>query len=418
MRREIEKLLVDSGLWAGERRESHHFQATQSVYEMTPKQARSLNLLGPAIHDVMSGLGRIITIAADPKLASGPTWQSVRDLSRKQVPKIFHDLQALRPEHSPAIVKVDFMEDGAGQYWVAELDTTNRRALGYATVLADVREMSFPGTAALPGAALLLARELKQRRVDTLFYLYANIERFYRPEFEILRDRLAALGVRLVLAGEMELEVDGDKVSFEGEEVTRLAIDFPSNYKRPEVTEALAGKYRRRELNFLIPPKPALGSKVLLALLRNDSVDPVLEGILRSQIPADSLNLVRSVIPTTYLVGKLTALPQGEWVLKEVVSSGMKGVWFSDEPDFQKAFDFARTSSGRFILQERVVSRRVSFPYYNGDGTNALHHEERAMRLIVHFIGRAPADCVVTATASQRVHGGKEAVLCSHRIKE
>ena len=87
-------------------------------------------------------------------------------------------------------------------------------------------------------------------------------------------------------------------------------------------------------------------------------------------------------------------------MLKESISSGMKGTIFSDDPRFADAMSTACGSYYRYVLQEEVINRPRSFDHFGKDGS--VHHGEWFMRVTVHYAARRVADIAVTALAGQK----------------
>ena len=59
---------------------------------------------------------------------------------------------------------------------------------------------------------------------------------------------------------------------------------------------------------------------------------------------------------------------EGGYVLKECISSGMKGTKFCDEDDFDDCLDLASNSYYRFVLQREIINQPFQFAYFNGSG--------------------------------------------------
>lgn len=341
---------------------------------------------------------------------------------RTGVPAIYHDIMLLNPSSAPSICKVDIMESVDGEYRIAEIDGHNKHGLGYSTLAARIRRAVMPEAKAFLGVAATLAQEVKRRGENDIVLLYTDQERFYLPEFRILQAELATHGVEVVVVAESDVRVEGEKaiVNRDGKNY-RLFVDLPFLYRNRTLNALLAALYRAGEVDFLIPPKPFYGSKAVLALFRNDIGKEELEAILKSQIRPSSLELLRRYIPETYLVHK--RLKEEHWrdkykdkrfVLKESISSGMKGTVFSDEPHFDAIMARACDSYYRFILQEEVTNRSRSFQYFTNNGD--IQQDEWFMRVTVHYTTRRVADIVITARRDKKVHGAPDCLQIGSAI--
>lgn len=411
---QIKKIVTNSGLWDDGRIDSHRFLLSPSVYLISQEKKDALEKLGAAMHDCLSGLGRIAAIAHNPLLAHGTTWRTIVRVLRTGVPSIYRDIMLLNPGSVPGICKVDLMESDDGNLRIAEIDGHNKHGLGYSALTAEIRKTIAPEASVFPGVAASIAREMKRREKTRAVLLYADQERFYLPEFRILQSALATAGTELLILGEKDARIQNGRlagVEKNGEQT--FFVDFPFFYHNCGLNAHLAGRYSESEIDFLIPPKPFLGSKAVLALLRNDSDDTELEAILRSQIPFASLGLLRQYVPITYLVHKKVKAECWQYlcagsrfVLKESISSGMKGTIFADDPHFNIALREASRSHYRFVLQEEIANRAQAFEYFAEDGS--LLRGRWFARITVHYALRRVADIVVTARQDKKVHGAPD----------
>jgi len=407
----LDTVIAESGIWEGSRRQSHAFLLSPSVYSITEMQRRELVDLGHALYDCLLGLSHIAVIAYDGDLNYGGSWLFARRVFSTGVPKIYQELQGMNVRQVPNLLKIDLMVDVDGNFRIAEIDGHNKHGVGYSTLAKRFREAIRPGANALPGVVAALATEVWRGGSPDLKLLYADQERFYLPEFEIARQEFLKHGVKCSVVSEMDVE---EKFLGQG-----LFLDLPFLYRRKDLYSEIIAAYNAGQVRFIIPPKPFLGAKGVLAFLRNDVGHEQVEAILRAFIKGRSLDLVRRYIPETMLVGKqaanmdtVKARAAGKrYVLKESISSGMKGTVFSDSEDFEAVLKVACASSMNWILQEEVANQPQAFSWFehcNGDGPVLRTGEDWFMRVTVQYVGRQPADVIVTACRDKAVHGGKE----------
>lgn len=407
------KVAKDTRIWEGQRRATHAFRLSPSVYRITTAQQQELSQLGYAITDCLKGLSHLATIAFDPELNYRGVWTDLRQIFSSGVPKIYHDLQGQNRTHLPQLLKVDLMVDEWGQFRIAEIDGHNKHGLGYSTLGQLFRHSLNPEAKTLPGAVRLLADYARKLGFGTIKIFYSDQERFYLPEFEIAQAEFAKHGLHCQVFSEMEAETALLK---EG-----LFLDLPFLYHRTALYETIIDSYRKGKVIFVIPPKPFLGAKGVLAILRNDSKDPILEGLLQSFIRPQSLKLVRRYTPETLIVGKQGTgveiikerVATKRYVLKESISSGMKGTVFSDDPSFMGVLHTACKTQMNWILQEEVVNMPQEFSWFE-DGSNSAPilqtAEDWFMRVTVQYVQRQLADIIVTARRDKAVHGAKDCI--------
>lgn len=412
MHNKLNVVIAESGIWNGSRKESHKFLLSPSVYEITEAQSQYLSTLGVALNDCLLGLSHIATIAYDANLNYTGPWMFARRVFSTGVPKIYQELQGMNPKHIPRLLKVDLLVDQYGKFNIAEIDGHNKHGLGYSTLGLRFREALYPDAKVFPGVVKTLAKEVKRLGHAEIKLFYADQEKFYVPEFEIARQELAKHGVTCHIVSEMY--ADNAFVS-EG-----LFLDLPFLYHKVELYQQILSGYKNGNVEFIIPPKPFLGAKGVLALLRNDGHNEDLECLLRTFIKKQSLEFVREAIPETLLVGKQAEgfdsikkrVSQKRYVLKESISSGMKGTVFSDDVDFDEILLRACSTNMNWILQEEVNNQPQTFSWFEGGSNDANLNTADGwfMRVTTQYVNRQLADVVITARRDKAVHGAKDCI--------
>lgn len=411
MKKVLSSVIAESGLWNGPRRKSHSFLLSTSVYQITKVQKKELSELGLALYDCLLGLSHIAVIAYDSVLNYNGPWAILRRIFSSGVPKFFQELQGLNVRDIPRLLKIDLMINQFGKFKIAEIDGHNKHGLGYSTLAMQFRKALYSESNALPGVVFTLSQEIFRLGYNNLKLFYADQDRFYIPEFEIAVKEFAKHGIDCQLISEMDC--CNQEILQEG-----LFLDLPFLYHKVYLYDPIITAYKNGKVKFIIPPKPCLGSKAILVLLRNDVKDETLESILRSFISKKSLDLVRRYIPETVFVGA-----QGEgyeeikrrvstkkYVLKESISSGMKGTVFSDGIEFNETLACAAKSNLNWVLQEEVENLPQRYSWYeNGDDTLSTSNDWFT-RVTVHYVNRHLADIVVTARRDKSVHGAKDCI--------
>ncbi|MEK7493853.1 MAG: hypothetical protein AAB630_01715, partial [Patescibacteria group bacterium] len=380
-------------------------------YTITGGQHQELRELGYALYDCLLGLSHIAVITYDQKLNYDGAWLFARKVFSTGVPKIYHELQGAYIRHIPRLLKVDLMVDQSGDFKIAEIDGHNKHGLGYSTLGLRFREALYPHAQALPGTVKTLAEEVRRLGHTEIKLLYADQERFYVPEFEVAKQEFAKHGINCVVVSEMNTS--------EAFLESGMLLDLPFLYHKKEFYETIVSAYKNGKVEFIIPPKPFLGAKGVLALLRNDGGNEHLESLLCSFIKKQSLDLVRRYIPETLLVGKQAEgidsvkerVSRKRFVLKESISSGMKGTVFSDDARFDAVLERACATNMNWILQEEVVNQPQSFSWFESvdwDDHRIKTADDWFMRVTVQYVNRKLGDVLVTARRDKAVHGGKD----------
>ncbi len=410
----LNAVIDDLGFWDGRRRASHAFLLSPDVYRINRVQKRELEHLGHVLFDCLLGLSHMASIAYDPRLNYQNSWLYAHRVFSSGVPAAYHRLHGVNVKDIPKLLKVDLMVGQRGNFKIAEIDGHNKHGLGYSTLAKLLRDQVCRDGEVLPGTVALVAQEISRLGFASVKLLYGDQERFYVPEFEVAVREFTKHGIQCDLMSEMDADEDFVR---EG-----LFLDLPFMNQRHELSDLLMDAYMAGRAQFIIPPKPCLGAKGLLAFMRNDTGDEDVEALLRTFINAKNrktLEKVRHYIPETLLVGKMAAgfndvmkrLAGKRYVLKESISSGMKGTVFSDDPEFQTVLEKACRSNMNWILQEEVDNLAQTFSWYeNGAGNTSQMKMEYGwfMRVTVQYVNRQLADVVVTARRDKSVHGAKD----------
>ena len=411
MYNKLAQVVAESGIWSGVRKESHAFLLSPSVYQITKTQQQELSMLGFALYDCMKGLSHIAVIAYDQSLNYGGSWMLARKVFSTGVPKMYQQLQGVNVKHIPKLLKVDLMINQNGDFKIAEVDGHNKHGIGYSTLGLRLRDALYPEAQSLPGTVFMLSEEIKRLGHNEVKLFYADQERFYVPEFEVAKQEFGKYGINCRVVSEMEADAEFVR--------NGLFLDLPFLYHRVGLYQTIIDAYKAGHVSFVIPPKPFFGAKGVLALLRNDSADHQLEALLHSFIKKQSLDLVRRYIPTTLLVGRhaegfdaiLNRVSKRKYVLKESISSGMKGTVFSDAPDFNSVLERACKSDMNWILQEEVVNQPQTFSWFedgNGGEPKLNTADDWFMRVTVQYVNRKLSDVITTARRDKSVHGAKD----------
>ena len=187
----LTRTVSETGLWGGSQARSHGFLLTPEVYHLSVANRQTLDQFAPALRETLSGVARIAAVAQSPQFGRGPVWNRVRRLLRVGVPQVYHELASYRPATGPAICKVDFMERPDGSLCIAEIDGHNKHGMGYSVLGSLLRRAVSPDGRAYPGVAAAVATEVRALNTSRLVLLAADQERFYLPDFKILRQALA-----------------------------------------------------------------------------------------------------------------------------------------------------------------------------------------------------------------------------------
>lgn len=266
----------------------------------------------------------------------------------------YRQLSTAHIEMSPTLTRVDLMIDVEGNWKIAEIDPSNKHGMGFA--LATRYES---GT----GEEQRLLSLLVPYVTDDVTIVLGRKDTFFHLEQCFFAEKLAAYSAKnIAVVLEEKLATD-----FHG----GLILDFPL-CDNIESRELLGRKFMERPESFINPPRHVLGSKALMTLPYEHA--GWLEDAGMSRFLIDEL---KEYLPPTYL---------GPFVVKEVFSSGSKGIFFN-------------------AVGKRTVSQRYLDQY-----TFLLNGQKKFIRMACVFVGHSLAEMTVSADTRLPVHGGNTAV--------
>jgi hypothetical protein len=233
----------------------------------------------------------------------------------------------------------------------------------------------------------------------------ASHEHFYLPEFHILAKELERYGISLNIATEPLQPGIG-----------RLVIDFPFLFRSPSSTISELGKaYKDGSITFLLPPKPFLGSKMILAWVHNPQ--ETLQEKICTYVDENYIKRLQQFIPPTFLVNKRKGEAKPFWyeyaekydcVLKACISSGAKQVYFPEESDYWETLTNACNANYSFVLQHAIRAKRCPIRYFGRQGNIIESH--LYCRFTAYFSKNGLIDLRVVARENKKVHGAPDAV--------
>lgn len=399
----LDSHLKGCGYWANdERRARYDYVLSPSVYVASAKQEDSLERMAKAAYLAVHELNLMLTKAAREK-SLGKEQARFLQLGNAAARGL------LRPQDGetriPPMIKVDLVQDALGNYRIAEVDTYNPRGFGFAAMLEESLQSSmklrrFPGMEQL-------CRILRTHGVSDdvpWFVVVSEFERFYRAPYEIFSSALKRRGIHFpsIEAGQLHRVLTDNSVV----QMRAGVFSIPDTLFRedPSVRELLLQKYRDGSIKTVYPPVAYLGSKAFLPYLRQ-------------------CNGMQEFVPPTSLVGKHYVGDEldsyggrRELVLKAAVSSGMKGVYFSDldGDEYVSALEKAREQRNpSWVLQEQVPQVPTNVVVFDEDGKRFTR--SYYLRITAYISANGVIDAEVTgrpadAPDGRKVHGAKDCI--------
>jgi hypothetical protein len=393
----LEDYLKKCGYWANPTRRSQlSYNLSPSAYVATHKQEDELERLARATYAAVYGLNlKLIKYAQDTK--AGNEAARLVKLANNAARGLLKPIDG--EDRIPPMIKIDLIQDPNGKYWIAEVDTYNPRGFGFAAMLEESLEPTLK-VRRFPGMAQV-ARILKTNGIpgtQPWFVLVSDFERFYRPTYELFSDSLKRNGIHAPTIEATTL-YDGLRDTKNIQMQAGVFCIPDTLFKEdPAVRELLLSFYKDGVLKAVYPPVAYLGSKAFLPYLRGY---PEMD----------------QFIPKTALVGmkyqkpELHSLGQKEMMLKAAVSSGMKGVYFSDldGDQFTARLEEARAQrNSSWILQEQVEQTPLPIVVFDEEGKRVTR--DYYLRVTAYISVNGIVDVEVTGRPDRKVHGAPDCI--------
>ncbi len=345
------------------------FNLSEELFLLDGSDLQKIALIGLAINKFMLAMQSVVHIATNKDLKLTKSYKLVRDILSVELNFQHKRIMDIHPQRNSLITRVDFMFSEEGELKIAEIDPMNKHGLGFALLCR------YENNHGERQKILTLFSELLSEYQE-LVIIISRKDEFFHKEQEYFSKKLATYSKKQVFVIKEEQEeiisakILDPKVCFldcpvSGIDILNLKLLelFTSNPKR-----------------FLMPPKHWMGNKAMLSFL----FEPELLEILRAFLSSEDISLLQNHIPPTFV-----SKPHlGRFVVKKVLSSGAKGVFFnSNAPD------------KNVIYQEYLPQKKF-----------LLEGSEQYVRLAAHFIGSKLGELTVTSSVEVPVHGGSEAI--------
>ena len=387
-RNEVAESLVNAGYWESTGHQGNRrYVLSPSAFVLSREQQVELSRLATALYPAVGALNnRLCDIAQNEKGRTHQDGMFLR-LGNTAARGLLDPVDGCRM--IPPLLKVDLMQNECGDFKIAEVDVYNPRGLGYNALLNEMGA-GLAGKKLYPGMDTIarLLREASDRR---WVIVVSAFEQYYRIAFEIFARAMSRRGVDICVIDDAHIR-DNKHVLQGG----AVLIVPDSLHTHAAAREQLMEWYRDHSMRTFYPPVAYLGSKAFLPFLR-------------------ACAGMEAFLPECGLVGKRWTDPReqfsGPYVLKAGVSSGLKGVFFSnlDAEAFEKEYATARSlKTGSWVLQQQVTQQAVPVTIFGPCGVRSTKHFY--LRLTIQVGESGVVDAEVTGRTDPKVHGAPDCI--------
>lgn len=252
----------------------------------------------------------------------------------------------------PPIIKVDIIVDENDNLQIVEIDGYNPRGFSYAIILNKIHEIKNNKI------ELTLVNEVKKRNTNTLVWLYPSRERYYLRSMEIFSKILKKeYNINVIL-----VNADIDKIP----EIDCCYLIAPwglSKTNEVRMRDKVIELYELNPDKFIYPLQPWLNNKLLLAF-------PFLTEYKCLNKFIRETEGIKKFLPFTTINPSDKKLESKTYILKQGVSSGHKGVIFSNSKKFSEIKRKVQEQNNiDFIFQEEIKQKNVPLDYYQNGTT-------------------------------------------------
>ncbi len=345
------------------------FNLSEELFLLDMSDVQKIVLIGSAINKLMFAMQALVHIEINTDLRLIKPYKLVRDLLSNGLNFRHKLIMGIHPQRNSLLTRVDFMFDESGELKIAEIDPMNKHGLGFALLCR------YENNHGERQKIITLFSEILSGYKE-LVVVISRKDDFFRKEQEYFAQKLREYSnINVVVLDEKEEEIILAKIA--DQEVCFL--DCPvsgSDILNLKLLELFENNPKR----FLMPPKHWMGNKSILSFLH----EPALLEILRAFLDSKDIDLLQKHIPPTFI----TKPEFGRYVVKKVMSSGAKGVFFN-----------GNAPSKNVIYQEYVPQKKF-----------LLEGSEQYVRLAAHFVASRLGELTVTSSLEIPVHGGSQSI--------
>ncbi len=387
-------------LWGSvEMKNRYGYVLSPSTFKLTKSMHEQLKEIGLLVADYQKGL-----ILLNTHLAKNNPTEDV--FMRRIFKGSLAGLPLLETSRGVPICKVDIMIDQNDNLFIAEIDGYNPRGLCYAVFLQDIQKQIGNNEKLFVGVMPTIIKYLEDIGSDTLEWMYSNRERYYEPVFKIFSKIMKEtynINVPIININELNLKMNSKPKSI---------IPWGASYETERNNiDILIENYKKNSKNFFFPLAPWMSTKAMFAFITDPSERSVYKDFFKNEN-------YEKYLPKTIFVGRnmkpkidefISLHP--ECVLKQNISSGMKGVFFNDSEKFiTKLSEATSIKSPQWTLQKKIDQKKFELSIFNENGDIENINDYIRICAYVTTDGKV-VDAEVTGRPEPDVHGAPDCVM-------
>lgn len=430
------KFFRDLKLWELSSFEKYKFRLSTEKLILSPNESNEMTELAQLIsgqNGFLEGALKLYKATLNPQFVGKVTGGTIRkilttNLSAQDLEFINSNLESKSFMTRLDLVKVKKQNHVSPNFQIVEIEADKTHAFGYVTFPKLFRNTFLLEKNQL-GIINAFVEELNNRKIEKgkpIILFLNKSENFYLKELTAFSVIAKRFDINLEIAEEKDIEIKSEKICIKNKNIdSNLLVSIPritpsGIYGTGFQLSELLNLYRNKKIEVLIPPYRFLGAKGLLGIFKNTLNDPDIEIILEQTFGKELLKKLRPFIPDTINVTKrnknevlkiLESEPD-DWVIKEISTSGMRGVSLpgQDEEKRKKMLIQIIQNPFNFIIQRKVEQQTGLFTFSEPEKPSFIKQAEMYMR-ISPFVGNGKLfEIGLTAREQKSVHGSTDSI--------
>ena len=363
------KFAKEVGLWPDNK---HIFKVSPTPIELRQNHIEQINEIGAALFGDQGVLNGLLNTTREliTKLPNHPMSSNLKSAISTKERQV-----SLIGRQPTSLVRLDLMVDINDSIQIAEIEGAGKiHGLGFGLFTEKICTQK---PSHVLGTIEWISQVIKTQDCQPPVILVATSP-FFAPEIAFLVQQLNLSGIQTSFVIKDPKDNLASPLLPDGT-LFNLPPNSPSTWQKA---------WAEGKIQAIIPPRPILEIKTILALLSNPNGDPDIESTLLHHITADKLSTIRQHLPfTRFLANTENAKPE-EFIFKTAKGSGAKGISHAPQIDTE-------------VAMQKITQKHFSCQF---------------ARLAAFMAPHGLVTMPITLNKSEIVHGGPESTQTSFTV--
>lgn len=413
------------------------FRLSSEKLVLSPMESKEIRLLSNLISakdGFIQNAIKLYKMTLDPRFSGTILGGSIRKTLTTNISSVDLDFIDSDLDNAPFITRLDLVMaknpmDGTPKFQIVEIEGDKTHAFGYVTFQKLIRNKFLFEENSL-GIVEAFRTELEKRNIpndEPIILILNRSESFYLKELKAFAEIAKMNGINLNIAEEGDIKIQDDQILVSSQKIkSKVLVNIPvltpnGIYGTGFALNDFLKIYKEKKIQVLIPPYRFLGAKGLLGIFKNTLKDPELEKLLEKTFGKELLTSLRPFMPETINVTKrnknkvleILSNEPNEWVIKEISTSGMRGVSLPEGNEKEKRERMLAqiiSNPFNFIIQRKVVQETRLFTFAEPENPSQIKQAEMYMRVSPFITNNGLIEVGLTAREKPSVHGAIDSI--------